>query len=183
MVHCSLGNVVRTGSIDGAHRQNPRLDLMGTCDDGDEAPRAAGAHDAQLPRSRPRTGLSKRSRPESNASPSSSKEFAPPAQLLPWCSVPKNRGFLRLYVGSWAVSAGFFVGPRLRSARGPQQDNERAAPVDGSAWTEDDCSRHVLRGGSLSRAVQTRRAAARIWFGPPNRMHYRSVRVARTLQR
>lgn len=68
MVHCSLGNVVRTGSIDAAHRRNPRLDLMGTCDDVDEAAHAAGAHDAQLPRSRPRTGLSKRSRPKSNAS-------------------------------------------------------------------------------------------------------------------
>lgn len=62
-------------------------------------------------------------------------------------------------------------------------DTYVGAPSDGSAWTEGDCSRHVLRGGSLSRAVQTRRAAARIWFGPPNRMQYMSVRVARTLQR
>lgn len=62
-------------------------------------------------------------------------------------------------------------------------DTYQGAPTDGSAWIEDDCSRHVLRGGSLSRAAQTRRAAARIWFGPSNRMHYMSVRVARTLQR
>ncbi|WP_271565333.1 formylglycine-generating enzyme family protein [Bradyrhizobium sp. CCBAU 11386] len=62
-------------------------------------------------------------------------------------------------------------------------DNYQGAPADGSAWIEGDCSRHVLRGGSLSRAVQTRRAAARIWFGSSNRMHYMSVRVARTLQR
>lgn len=61
-------------------------------------------------------------------------------------------------------------------------DTYDGAPADGSAWTEGDCSRHVLRGGSPSRAVQTRRAAARIWFGPSNRMHYMSVRVARTLK-
>ncbi|PSO19953.1 formylglycine-generating enzyme family protein [Bradyrhizobium sp. MOS002] len=61
-------------------------------------------------------------------------------------------------------------------------DNYQGAPADGSAWIEGDCSRHVLRGGSPSRAVQTRRAAARIWFGPSNRMQYMSVRVARTLQ-
>jgi formylglycine-generating enzyme required for sulfatase activity len=62
-------------------------------------------------------------------------------------------------------------------------DTYQDAPADGSAWIEGDCSRHVLRGGSLSRAVQTRRAAARIWFGSSNRMHYMSVRVARTLLR
>lgn len=62
-------------------------------------------------------------------------------------------------------------------------DTYQGAPADGSAWTESDCSQHVLRGGALSRAVQTRRAAARIWFGSSNRMHYMSVRVARTLQR
>ena len=62
-------------------------------------------------------------------------------------------------------------------------DTYQGAPADGSAWIEGDCSRHVLRGGSFSRAMQTRRAAARIWFGPENRMRYMSVRVARTLQR
>ncbi|MCG2631065.1 formylglycine-generating enzyme family protein [Bradyrhizobium sp. WYCCWR 13023] len=61
-------------------------------------------------------------------------------------------------------------------------DTYKGAPADGSAWIEGDCSRHVLRGGSVSRAVQTRRAAARIWFGSSNRMHYMSIRVARTLQ-
>ncbi|WP_298885121.1 formylglycine-generating enzyme family protein [uncultured Bradyrhizobium sp.] len=61
-------------------------------------------------------------------------------------------------------------------------DTYEGAPADGSAWIEGDCSRHVLRGGSLSRAPQTRRAAARIWFGSSNRMNYMSVRVARTLQ-
>ncbi|WP_084777482.1 formylglycine-generating enzyme family protein [Bradyrhizobium sp.] len=62
-------------------------------------------------------------------------------------------------------------------------DTYQGAPADGSAWIEGDCSQHVLRGGSLSRAAQTRRAAARIWFGSSNRTHYMSVRVARTLPR
>ncbi|WP_354049520.1 formylglycine-generating enzyme family protein [Bradyrhizobium sp. LB12.1] len=62
-------------------------------------------------------------------------------------------------------------------------DTYQDAPADGTAWIEGDCSRHVLRGGSVSRAVQTRRAAARIWFGSSNRMDYMSVRVARTLLR
>jgi formylglycine-generating enzyme required for sulfatase activity len=62
-------------------------------------------------------------------------------------------------------------------------DNYLGAPADGSAWIEADCSRHVLRGGAPSRAMQTRRAAARMWFGSPNRLLYMSVRVARTLRR
>jgi hypothetical protein len=47
----------------------------------------------------------------------------------------------------------------------------------------DDCRGHVLRGGAPTRSLQTRRSAARLWFGPPNRMNYMSVRVARTLER
>jgi len=62
-------------------------------------------------------------------------------------------------------------------------DNYVGAPTDGSAWTAPDCKGHVLRGGSASRHLQTRRSAARLWFGPPNRMDYMSVRVARTLGR
>jgi formylglycine-generating enzyme required for sulfatase activity len=60
-------------------------------------------------------------------------------------------------------------------------DNYAGAPSDGSAWVTGDCSGHVLRGGADSRALQTRRAAARLWSGPPNRMHYMSLRVARSL--
>ncbi|MBR0719360.1 formylglycine-generating enzyme family protein [Bradyrhizobium liaoningense] len=62
-------------------------------------------------------------------------------------------------------------------------DNYIGAPADGSAWIDADCQGHVLRGGAVSRALQTRRSAARIWFGSPNRMSYMSVRVARTLGR
>lgn len=62
-------------------------------------------------------------------------------------------------------------------------DNYVGAPTDGSAWMDADCRGHVLRGGAASRVLQTRRSAARIWFGSPNRMGYMSVRVARTLGR
>lgn len=62
-------------------------------------------------------------------------------------------------------------------------DSYIGAPTDGSAWIEADCPRHVLRGGAATRALQTRRSAARIWFGSPNRMSYMSLRVARTLGR
>jgi formylglycine-generating enzyme required for sulfatase activity len=59
-------------------------------------------------------------------------------------------------------------------------DNYQGAPTDGSAWIEDDCSGHVLRGGAASRSPQTRRSAARMWFGSPNRLVYMGVRVARS---
>ncbi|MDN3276456.1 formylglycine-generating enzyme family protein [Frankia sp. RB7] len=60
-------------------------------------------------------------------------------------------------------------------------DNYVGAPTDGSAWVAGDCKGRVLRGGAASRSLQTRRSAARMWFGPPNRMSYMSLRVARTL--
>jgi formylglycine-generating enzyme required for sulfatase activity len=59
--------------------------------------------------------------------------------------------------------------------------NYQGAPVDGSAWITDDCSEHVLRGGAASRTAQTRRSAARLWFGSPNRLLYMGVRVALSL--
>lgn len=62
-------------------------------------------------------------------------------------------------------------------------DDYNGAPSDGSAWTSGNCNAHVLRGGAFSRAPQTARAAARLWFASPNRMIYMSVRVARTMER
>src|ERR1700720_2840514 len=62
-------------------------------------------------------------------------------------------------------------------------DNYSGAPSDGSPWMSGNCSRHVLRGGAFSRKPQAARSAARIWFGPPKRLVYMSVRVARTLER
>jgi formylglycine-generating enzyme required for sulfatase activity len=60
-------------------------------------------------------------------------------------------------------------------------ENYQGAPTDGSAWTAENCNGHVLRGGAASRSPQTRRSAARTWFGSPNRMIYMGVRVARNL--
>jgi len=62
-------------------------------------------------------------------------------------------------------------------------ENYRGAPNDGSAWIEPDCKAHVLRGGSAGRALRTRRSAARLWSGPPNRLDYMGLRVARSLAR
>jgi formylglycine-generating enzyme required for sulfatase activity len=95
----------------------------------------------------------------------------PPARLAFAPSIPNSWGLYEVHgsVYDWVEDC--------------WHDNYEGAPVDGSAWIEDDCRRHVLRGGSLSRAVQTRRAAARVWFGSPNRLLYMSVRVARTLPR
>jgi hypothetical protein len=45
LLACHRGR--RSVNVDAARRQNPRLDLMGTCDDGGEAPRADGPHDAR----------------------------------------------------------------------------------------------------------------------------------------
>jgi formylglycine-generating enzyme required for sulfatase activity len=60
-------------------------------------------------------------------------------------------------------------------------ENYQGAPTDRSAWTAENCNGHVLRGGAASRSPQTRRSAARTWFGSPNRMIYMGVRVARNL--
>lgn len=60
-------------------------------------------------------------------------------------------------------------------------ENYQGAPTDGSPWITGDCGGHVLRGGAAGRAPQTRRSAARMWFGSPNRLLYMGVRVARSL--
>jgi formylglycine-generating enzyme required for sulfatase activity len=60
-------------------------------------------------------------------------------------------------------------------------ENYEGAPSDGSAWISEDCRGHVLRGGAIGRSPQTRRSAARLWFGPLNRLQYMGVRVARVL--
>lgn len=62
-------------------------------------------------------------------------------------------------------------------------EDYHGAPADGSPWMTGECSGHVLRGGAASRSPQTRRSAARMWFGSPNRLVYMGVRVARSLAR
>lgn len=55
------------------------------------------------------------------------------------------------------------------------------APDDGSAWTVDDCSRRVVRGGAWSTPLRTVRAANRDGAVSDDRNHGLGFRVARSL--
>jgi formylglycine-generating enzyme required for sulfatase activity len=55
------------------------------------------------------------------------------------------------------------------------------APTDGSAWTEQRCSQHVLRGGSWAGYPAAVRSALRLWFGPDVRLNVMGFRIARSL--
>jgi formylglycine-generating enzyme required for sulfatase activity len=60
-------------------------------------------------------------------------------------------------------------------------DNYDGAPTDGSAWTQGDCSRRVVRGGSWSDSPRYLRSACRFWFATGDRISYIGFRLARTL--
>jgi formylglycine-generating enzyme required for sulfatase activity len=55
------------------------------------------------------------------------------------------------------------------------------APTDGSAWIGEECSRHVVRGGSWSYPLQSIRAAYRFRGTPDWRYRNLGFRVGRTL--
>jgi formylglycine-generating enzyme required for sulfatase activity len=57
------------------------------------------------------------------------------------------------------------------------------APTDGSAWTTQDCSLRILRGGSWNFSPSYLRAAYRLTGAPDNRVFGNAVglRVGRTL--
>ena len=57
----------------------------------------------------------------------------------------------------------------------------QGAPTDGSAWTQGDCERRVLRGGSWSSLPRFLRSASRYWFTTGFRHIYIGFRVVRTL--
>jgi formylglycine-generating enzyme required for sulfatase activity len=61
-------------------------------------------------------------------------------------------------------------------------ESYEGAPNDGSAWTEGDCSMHVLRGGSLIDTPKYLRAASRNADPAEMRTFDDGFRVARTLQ-
>src|SRR5262249_37272914 len=61
-------------------------------------------------------------------------------------------------------------------------DSYAGAPSDGSAWTEGDCTTHVLRGGSLVDYSRYLRAASRNGDPADIRTFDDGFRVARTLQ-
>jgi formylglycine-generating enzyme required for sulfatase activity len=60
-------------------------------------------------------------------------------------------------------------------------DSYQDAPTDGSAWTADDCSRRISRGGSWTNAPFSLRSAIRNWNYPDYRYTTYGFRVARTL--
>jgi len=55
------------------------------------------------------------------------------------------------------------------------------APIDGSAWTAGDCSRRVVRGGSLLASPQDLRSAGRIGVTHEIRTNPVGIRLARSL--
>jgi formylglycine-generating enzyme required for sulfatase activity len=60
-------------------------------------------------------------------------------------------------------------------------DNYNGAPIDGSAWTSEDCIGHVLRGGSWIYYPRILRSAARDWLAAGLRSNHLGFRVGRTL--
>ena len=56
-----------------------------------------------------------------------------------------------------------------------------SAPVDGSAWMTDDCSRHRLRGGSWASFADEVRSANRGRAATGDQVSIISFRVGRTL--
>jgi formylglycine-generating enzyme required for sulfatase activity len=60
-------------------------------------------------------------------------------------------------------------------------DSYRGAPDDGSAWTQGDCTRRLLRGGSWYSQPQYVRSAFRNHFDRNSRASTFGIRVAREL--
>lgn len=60
-------------------------------------------------------------------------------------------------------------------------DDYTGAPVDGSAWVEAGCSRHVLRGGAWKDELDTVRAGTRVGLPADFRSQYFGFRIARDM--
>jgi formylglycine-generating enzyme required for sulfatase activity len=60
-------------------------------------------------------------------------------------------------------------------------DGHAGAPTDGGAWTTDDCTRRVLRGGSWNILPGDVRSAIRIGYDTGNRYNYLGFRIAKKL--
>jgi formylglycine-generating enzyme required for sulfatase activity len=60
-------------------------------------------------------------------------------------------------------------------------DGYDGAPSEGSAWTDGNCSRRVVRGGSWSDCPQVLRSAGRVWDATDDRNDDLGFRVGRTL--
>jgi formylglycine-generating enzyme required for sulfatase activity len=61
-------------------------------------------------------------------------------------------------------------------------ESYKGAPSNGSAWTSDDCSRRVLRGGSWYDGPEVLRSAFRVGNCSVSRDYDNGFRVARTLR-
>jgi formylglycine-generating enzyme required for sulfatase activity len=61
-------------------------------------------------------------------------------------------------------------------------DSYEGAPNDGSAWTSDDCSHRVVRGGSWSDPPGLLRSASRVEYSGDDASHDIGFRVARMLR-
>lgn len=61
-------------------------------------------------------------------------------------------------------------------------DSYAGAPADGSAWERGDCSKRVLRGGSLNGRPRVLRSAVRYRNSSGSRYFYIGFRVARTIE-
>jgi formylglycine-generating enzyme required for sulfatase activity len=60
-------------------------------------------------------------------------------------------------------------------------DDYHGAPVDGSVWTNGDCGRHVIRGGSWIDPPRDLRSAFRLAVETDNRSTYLGFRLGRSL--
>ena len=102
-----------------------------------------------------------------------------------WTIAPCNDGYAHTSpVGSFAANA-FGLYDMQGNARQWTEDcyldNYAGAPSDGSAWTTENCSRRVLRGGSWSVDPGDLRAASRVSGTDGFRSRNDGLRVARTL--
>jgi formylglycine-generating enzyme required for sulfatase activity len=102
-----------------------------------------------------------------------------------WTIAPCNDGYAYTSpVGSFAANAfGLYdmQGNARQWTEDCYHDNYAGAPSDGSAWTTEDCSRRVLRGGSWSVDPRELRAAFRVRGTAVFRSRNDGFRVGRTL--
>jgi formylglycine-generating enzyme required for sulfatase activity/lipoprotein NlpI len=87
-------------------------------------------------------------------------------------------------VGSFAANAfGLYdmAGNVWQWVQDCYDDSYDRAPTNGSAWTGQNCSRRVVRGGSWISYPQLLRSAGRFWNNPNSRGNLLGFRVARTL--
>jgi formylglycine-generating enzyme required for sulfatase activity len=61
------------------------------------------------------------------------------------------------------------------------QDNYNGAPAHGSAWTNGNCNRRIVRGGSWLNSRQFLRSATRSWVNFAVRYDNLGFRLGRTL--